>query len=105
MTSAPARQRALTSEVPRTRRFDVSVSDNHMQGASQPAPIPAGRPAEMVPIEHETFDRVVRILVFSLPPAALVVAGLLAWGGTLHWQDLLVLGITYTLTGLGITVG
>jgi stearoyl-CoA desaturase (delta-9 desaturase) len=59
----------------------------------------------MVPIEHETFDRVVRILVFSLPPAALVVAGLLAWGGTLHWQDLLVLGITYTLTGLGITVG
>ena len=26
-------------------------------------------------------------------------------GRTLHWQDLLVLAITYTLTGLGITVG
>ena len=32
-------------------------------------------------------------------------AGWLAWGGALHWQDLLVLAITYTLTGLGITVG
>ena len=58
-----------------------------------------------MPIEHEAADRVVRILVFGVPPAALVVAGWLAWGGTLHWQDLVVLAITYTLTGLGITVG
>src|ERR1039458_9560642 len=28
-----------------------------------------------------------------------------AWGGALHWQDLLVLAICYSLTGLGITVG
>jgi stearoyl-CoA desaturase (Delta-9 desaturase) len=61
--------------------------------------------AEMVAIEHETADRVVRTMVFAVPPAALVVAGWLAWGGALHWQDLLVLAITYTLTGLGITVG
>src|ERR1035437_1400436 len=61
--------------------------------------------AEMVPIEHETLDRVVRTIIFALPPAALALAGWLAWGGTLHWQDLLVLAITYTLTGLGITVG
>jgi stearoyl-CoA desaturase (delta-9 desaturase) len=61
--------------------------------------------AEMVAIEHETSDRVVRTMVFAVPPAALVVAGWLAWGGALHWQDLLVLAITYTLTGLGITVG
>ena len=31
--------------------------------------------------------------------------GWLAWGGTLHWHDLVVLAITYTLSGLGITVG
>jgi stearoyl-CoA desaturase (delta-9 desaturase) len=62
-------------------------------------------PAETVPIEHESFDRVVRTLVFGVPPVALGVAGWLAWGGTLHWQDLLVLAITYTLTGLGVTVG
>jgi stearoyl-CoA desaturase (delta-9 desaturase) len=61
--------------------------------------------AESVPLEHEAADRVVRILVFGVPPAALVLAGWLAWGGTLHWQDLVVLAITYTLTGLGITVG
>ena len=61
--------------------------------------------AEMIPIEHETSDRVIRVLVFLLPPAALAAAGWLAWGGTLHWQDLLVLTITYALTGLGITVG
>src|SRR5512133_2520568 len=61
--------------------------------------------AEMVPIEHETSDRIVRTIVFVAPPVALAVGGWLAWGGTLHWQDLVVLAITYTLTGLGITVG
>jgi stearoyl-CoA desaturase (Delta-9 desaturase) len=61
--------------------------------------------AEMVPIEHETIDRVVRTIVFALPPAALCVAGWLAWGEGLVWQDLVVLAITYATTGLGITVG
>lgn len=28
-------------------------------------------PTEMVPIEHETSERVVRTIVFALPPAAL----------------------------------
>jgi stearoyl-CoA desaturase (Delta-9 desaturase) len=65
----------------------------------------AGRAVEMVPIEHETSDRVVRTMVFALPPAALCLAGWLTWGGALRWQDLLVLAITYTFTGLGITVG
>jgi stearoyl-CoA desaturase (Delta-9 desaturase) len=62
-------------------------------------------PLEMVPIEHETAERVVRTIVFAVPPAALASAAWLAWGGTLHWQDLLVLAVTYTLSGLGITVG
>lgn len=61
--------------------------------------------AEMVPIVHETSDRVVRTMVFALPPAAVVMGAWLAWGGALHWQDLVVLAITYVLTGLGITVG
>jgi stearoyl-CoA desaturase (Delta-9 desaturase) len=61
--------------------------------------------AEMVPIEHETIAGVVRTLAFGVPPAGLVVGGWLAWGGALRWQDLVVLAITYTLTGLGITVG
>jgi len=65
---------------------------------------PRGAP-EMVPIEHETSDRIVRTIVFAVPPAALVTAAWLTWGGALRWHDLVVLAITYTLTGLGITVG
>ena len=61
--------------------------------------------AEMIPVAHETSERVARTIFFGVPPAALVVAGWLAWGGALYWHDLLVLAITYTLTGLGITVG
>ena len=61
--------------------------------------------AETVRIENETSERVVRLMVFGVPPAALAVAGWLAWGGTLHWHDLVVLAITYTLSGLGVTVG
>jgi stearoyl-CoA desaturase (delta-9 desaturase) len=64
-----------------------------------------GPAPEMVAIENETADRVVRTVVFLAPPAALVVAGWLAWGGSLHWQDLVVLALFYSLTGLGITVG
>ena len=60
---------------------------------------------ESVPIENETSERIVRIMVFGVPPAALVIAGWMAWGGALHWHDLLVLAITYTLAGIGITVG
>jgi stearoyl-CoA desaturase (delta-9 desaturase) len=60
---------------------------------------------DTVPIAHEASERIVRTLVFGIPPVALIVAGWLAWGGALKWQDLVVLAITYTLTGLGITVG
>ena len=67
--------------------------------------VPSASITEMVPIEHETSERVVWTMVFALPPAAVLVGGWLAWGGELHWQDLLVLAIMYTLTGLGITVG
>ncbi len=59
----------------------------------------------MIAIEHQQLDRVVRTLVFALPPAALVLGGWLAWGGALHWSDLLIMAVTYVLTGLGVTVG
>jgi stearoyl-CoA desaturase (delta-9 desaturase) len=60
---------------------------------------------ETVAIEHEGYERVLRVAVTGVPLAALGLAGWLAWGGSLHWQDLLVLAVTYVLTGLGITVG
>jgi stearoyl-CoA desaturase (Delta-9 desaturase) len=61
--------------------------------------------AEMVAIEHEAAERAVNAVVIAVPLAAVGLAGWLAWGGSLHWQDLLVLLITYLLTGMGITVG
>jgi stearoyl-CoA desaturase (delta-9 desaturase) len=60
---------------------------------------------DTIPVENETSERVVRILVFGVPALGLVAAGWLTWGGALRWHDLVVLGITYLLTGLGITVG
>ena len=62
-------------------------------------------PAETIPVEHETRERVVRVAVIGLPLVALGVAAWHAWGGALKWQDLVVLAIVYSLTGAGITVG
>jgi stearoyl-CoA desaturase (delta-9 desaturase) len=61
--------------------------------------------ADVIPIEHETLERLVRIAATTVPLAAVAWAGWLAWGGSLHWQDLLVLTITYLLCGVGVTVG
>jgi len=58
-----------------------------------------------VAIEHETIDLVANVVATVLPVALLGLAAWLAWGGALHWPDLVVLAITYLLTGLGITVG
>jgi stearoyl-CoA desaturase (delta-9 desaturase) len=63
------------------------------------------RPPESIPIAHGGVDRAIQAVATGAPLVALGVAGWLAWGGTLHWQDLLVLVIVYVLTGLGITVG
>jgi stearoyl-CoA desaturase (delta-9 desaturase) len=60
---------------------------------------------DTIPIANETSERIVRTLVFGVPAAGLVAAGWLAWGGALRWHDLVTLGITYVLTGIGITVG
>ena len=69
------------------------------------ASAPVRGPAESVAITHEGLERIMRTLVFGVPPAALGLGAWLAWGGALHWQDLIVLVIIYTLTGIGITVG
>ena len=60
---------------------------------------------DTVPIEHEALERVVRVGVIGLPIVAVGVAAWLAWGGVLHWHDLVVMAIVYSLTGVGITVG
>ena len=64
----------------------------------------AGAP-DTIAIEHDTWERTLRVVVFGTPPLALAMAGWWSWGDMLHWHDLVVLAITYTLTGLGVTVG
>jgi stearoyl-CoA desaturase (Delta-9 desaturase) len=50
-------------------------------------------------------DRVANVVVTVVPVGLLGLAAWLTWGGALRWSDLVVLALTYTLTGLGITVG
>jgi stearoyl-CoA desaturase (delta-9 desaturase) len=60
---------------------------------------------DVVVIEHETLDRLANIVVTVVPLVLLGVAIWLAWGGALHWQDLVVLVVSYILTVVGVTVG
>lgn len=65
------------------------------------------RPAgdDTLALEHESVDRLANVIVTVVPVVLLGLAIWLAWGGTLHWQDLLVLAVSYLITGAGITVG
>jgi stearoyl-CoA desaturase (Delta-9 desaturase) len=60
---------------------------------------------ETPPVKYATVDQVANVVVTVLPMILLGVAVWLAWGGVLHWSDLVVMAITYVLCGLGITVG
>jgi stearoyl-CoA desaturase (Delta-9 desaturase) len=60
---------------------------------------------DSVAIEHETVDRIANLVVTIVPLGLLGLAMWQMWGGALRWSDLVVLAITYTLTGVGITVG
>jgi stearoyl-CoA desaturase (delta-9 desaturase) len=53
----------------------------------------------------DTFDRIANLVATLVPLGLVGLAAWRAWGGALRWPDLVVLGITYLLTGLGVTVG
>jgi len=53
----------------------------------------------------DVVGRTANVLVTIVPVALVGFAAWRAWGGALHWPDLVVLTLTYLLTGLGITVG
>jgi stearoyl-CoA desaturase (Delta-9 desaturase) len=56
-------------------------------------------------LDQERIDRVANLVVTVAPVGLVGYAAWRAWGGALRWPDLVVLAVTYTLTGLGITVG
>jgi stearoyl-CoA desaturase (delta-9 desaturase) len=53
----------------------------------------------------DTFDRIANLVATLVPLGLVGLAAWRAWGGALRWPDLVALGITYLLTGLGVTVG
>jgi stearoyl-CoA desaturase (Delta-9 desaturase) len=53
----------------------------------------------------DTIDRVANVVVTVLPVGLVAFAARLSWGGALRWTDLVVLAVTYLLTGFGVTVG
>jgi stearoyl-CoA desaturase (delta-9 desaturase) len=56
-------------------------------------------------LDEDRVDRIANLVVTVVPVGLLGFAAWLAWGGALHWPDLVVLAVTYLLTGLGVTVG
>src|SRR6266576_1782405 len=60
---------------------------------------------DVQPVAHETRDRFITGTVTVVPFAALGFVVWQLWQSALHWHDLIVFGIVYVATGLGITVG
>jgi stearoyl-CoA desaturase (delta-9 desaturase) len=60
---------------------------------------------DVQPVANETLDRFLTGTVTVLPFILLGVAGWQVWNSLLHWHDLVVFALVYSLTGLGVTVG
>jgi len=60
---------------------------------------------DVEPCANETADRIATGLVTLLPVLALALVAWQAWPSFLQWHDVVVFGVFYVITGLGITVG
>ncbi len=71
-------------------RYHDQVGTAHVDGARERPPLAA---------------RIATICAVVFPPMALVAVMVLAWGGWFSYLDLALLGVMYTATALGVTVG
>src|SRR5689334_1423208 len=76
-----------------------------MTAGNVPRELIAPVPADVQPVSHELLHRTLTGLVTAVPILALGVAAWRSWEGLLHPRDLIVFGVLYLLTGLGVTVG
>ena len=60
---------------------------------------------DIQPVDNETRDRIITGIVTFIPFAGLGFVAWQLWQSALHWHDLIVFGIAYALTGIGVTVG
>ena len=70
-----------------------------------PSPAPAPNPDDIQTTDHETRDRIITGIVTVGPFIGLGIACWQAWSGLLNSHDLIVFGILYVTTTVGITVG
>src|ERR687894_345583 len=66
---------------------------------------PAPSSTDVEPVAHETRDRIITGTVTAIPFVALLVVAWQLWNDALRWSDLVVFGICYVATALGVTVG
>ena len=71
--------------------------------APEARPLPSA--ADVQPVANELRDRIITGVVTAAPVVGLLFAGWQLWEDALRWSDLVVFGVTYLVTGLGITVG
>src|SRR5690349_17686668 len=76
-----------------------------MTAGNVPRELIAPVPADVQPVSHELLHRTLTGLVTAVPILALGVAAWRSWEGLLHPRDLIVFGVLYLLTGLGVTAG
>jgi stearoyl-CoA desaturase (delta-9 desaturase) len=76
-----------------------------LAGPPEREPAPGPSPEEIRVPELETLDRVITGLITLVPPLLLLLGAVRAWNDQLHWRDIAIFGVLYTLTGLGVTVG
>jgi stearoyl-CoA desaturase (delta-9 desaturase) len=60
---------------------------------------------DIEPVHNETRDRIITGTVTVLPFAALLVVAWQLWNDALRWSDLIVFGLCYVATAMGVTVG
>src|SRR5690349_16700781 len=60
---------------------------------------------DVQPVANETLDRIATGAITVIPFLALGVVAWQLWQELLGWSDLIVFGVMYVITGLGITVG
>jgi stearoyl-CoA desaturase (delta-9 desaturase) len=101
--------RVISADAPGRHRQGSTANGAEPPGAGRPGrtesgrvnSTPVGEPAQTT----RSFDRVANVLVTVLPVLLVGLAARRAWGGALRWPDLVVLAVTYLLTGIGVTVG
>ena len=59
----------------------------------------------LAPIRKRTGEQTALLIFIVVPFLALIAAVPFAWGRSLGWPDVVIAGVLYVVTGLGITVG